>query len=157
MFACWVLTGILGAIVLLYTFLEVHYFLRIFVTVFFARFCKKRVHILDETSVYGKQFCPSFFTSPLYLFDKKSTGFFLNHFFYPPLPLAPVKYFSMTSQIANPYNSRTHISVERRPWPMCLFTTVSSVVECTWPFEYRSSLGQTNNDKACEPEEKYSQ
>ncbi|XP_043286295.1 protein THEM6 [Venturia canescens] len=53
MFACWVLTGFLGAIVLLYALIEVHYFLRIFVTVFFARFCKKRVHILDETSVYG--------------------------------------------------------------------------------------------------------
>ncbi|XP_066599750.1 protein THEM6-like [Prorops nasuta] len=53
MMACWVLSGILGAFVLLYVLVEVHYFLRMFITVFFARFCKKKVHILDETSVYG--------------------------------------------------------------------------------------------------------
>ncbi|XP_015593239.1 protein THEM6 [Cephus cinctus] len=53
MLACWVLAGVLGAIVLLHTLLEVHYFLRMFFTLFLARFCKKRVHILDETSVYG--------------------------------------------------------------------------------------------------------
>lgn len=53
MFTCWVLTGVFGAIVLLYGLLEVHYFLRMCFTVFFARFCKKRAHILDETSVHG--------------------------------------------------------------------------------------------------------
>ncbi|XP_012288144.1 protein THEM6 [Orussus abietinus] len=53
MLTCWVLVGILGALVFLYTTVEVHYFLRMFLAVFLARFCKKRVHILDETSVYG--------------------------------------------------------------------------------------------------------
>ncbi|XP_012346444.1 protein THEM6 [Apis florea] len=53
MIACWVLTGVFGAIVLLYGVIEVHYFLRMFFIVFFARFCKKRVRILDETTVYG--------------------------------------------------------------------------------------------------------
>ncbi|XP_014229633.1 protein THEM6 [Trichogramma pretiosum] len=50
---CWILVGALGALVLLYALFEVHYFLRMLITVFLARFCRKRVHILDETSVYG--------------------------------------------------------------------------------------------------------
>lgn len=54
MIACWVLVGALGAMVLLHALFEVHYFLRMFITVFLARFCRKRVHILDETSVYGE-------------------------------------------------------------------------------------------------------
>ncbi|XP_014205336.1 protein THEM6 [Copidosoma floridanum] len=53
MITCWVLVAVLGALVLLHALFEVHYFLRMFTTVFFARFCRKRVHILDETSVYG--------------------------------------------------------------------------------------------------------
>ncbi|XP_008203825.1 protein THEM6 isoform X2 [Nasonia vitripennis] len=53
MITCWVLVGALGAMVLLHTLFEVHYFLRMIITVFLARFCRKRVHILDETSVYG--------------------------------------------------------------------------------------------------------
>lgn len=53
MLTCWVLAGVLGAIVLLHLLVEVHYFLRIFLTVFLARFCKKKIHILDESSVYG--------------------------------------------------------------------------------------------------------
>ncbi|XP_033211569.1 protein THEM6 [Belonocnema kinseyi] len=53
MLACWVLVGVLGAVVLLYILVELHYFLRMLITVFFARFCRKRVHILDETSIYG--------------------------------------------------------------------------------------------------------
>lgn len=53
MITCWVLTGVLGAIVLLYGLIEIHYFLRMFFTVFYARFFRKKVHILDETSVYG--------------------------------------------------------------------------------------------------------
>ncbi|XP_011493979.1 PREDICTED: protein THEM6 [Ceratosolen solmsi marchali] len=53
MITCWVLVGVLGVLVLLHALFEVHYFLRMFMTVFLARFCRKRVHILDETSVYG--------------------------------------------------------------------------------------------------------
>lgn len=53
MITCWVLAGVFGAIVLLYNLVEVHYFLRMCLTVFLARFCKKKVHILDETTVYG--------------------------------------------------------------------------------------------------------
>ncbi|XP_015521406.1 protein THEM6 [Neodiprion pinetum] len=53
MIACCVLAGVLGVVVLFYVFLEVHYFLRMCLTVLLARFCKKQVHILDETSVYG--------------------------------------------------------------------------------------------------------
>ncbi|XP_058804408.1 protein THEM6 [Phymastichus coffea] len=53
MIACWVLVGVLGALVLLHTLFEVHYFIRMFATVFFARFCRKRVHILEETSIYA--------------------------------------------------------------------------------------------------------
>lgn len=54
MIACWVLVGVFGTVVLLYALIEVHYFLRMFLTVLLARFCKKPVHILDETTVYGK-------------------------------------------------------------------------------------------------------
>ncbi|CAD6239944.1 GSCOCG00002431001-RA-CDS [Cotesia congregata] len=53
MIACWVLAGVFGTGVLLYALIEVHYFLRMFLTVLLARFCKKPVHILDETTVYG--------------------------------------------------------------------------------------------------------
>ncbi|XP_076276436.1 protein THEM6 isoform X1 [Lasioglossum baleicum] len=53
MITCWVLTGVFLAIVAIYGLIEIHYFLRMFFTVFFARFCKKRVNILDETTVYG--------------------------------------------------------------------------------------------------------
>ncbi|XP_057334821.1 protein THEM6 [Microplitis mediator] len=53
MLACWVLVGVFGTIVLLYALIEVHYFLRMFLTVLLARFCKKPVHILDETTIYG--------------------------------------------------------------------------------------------------------
>lgn len=53
MMTCWVLVGVFVTIVLIYSFIEFHYFLRMFLTVFLARFCKKRVHILDETVIYG--------------------------------------------------------------------------------------------------------
>lgn len=50
---CWALAGALIAVVTLYGLIELHYFLRMFLTVFLARFCKKRVSILDETVIYG--------------------------------------------------------------------------------------------------------
>ncbi|KAL6441585.1 hypothetical protein ACFW04_003611 [Cataglyphis niger] len=53
MMTCWVLVGVFAAIVLIYGLFELHYFLRIFLTIFLARYCKKKVHILDETVVYG--------------------------------------------------------------------------------------------------------
>ncbi|XP_034947177.1 protein THEM6 [Chelonus insularis] len=53
MLACWLLVGAFGIIVILYSLLEVHYFLRMSLTVLLARFCKKPVHILDETTVYS--------------------------------------------------------------------------------------------------------
>lgn len=56
MLACWVLVGVFGTIVLLYALIEVHYFLRMFLTVLLARFCKKPVHILDETTIYGENY-----------------------------------------------------------------------------------------------------
>jgi len=51
---CWILAGALVAIVSLYGLIELHYFMRMFLTVFLARFCKKKVSILDETVVYGE-------------------------------------------------------------------------------------------------------
>ncbi|KAF7988355.1 hypothetical protein HCN44_000928 [Aphidius gifuensis] len=53
MFTCWVLAGALGAVLFLYSLIDVHYFLRMFFTVIFAKFCKKPAHILDETTIYG--------------------------------------------------------------------------------------------------------
>lgn len=54
MITCWILVGALGALALLHVLFEAHYFLRMFVTVFLARFCRGRVHVLEETSVYGE-------------------------------------------------------------------------------------------------------
>lgn len=54
MFTCWVLAGALGAVLFLYSLIDVHYFLRMFFTVIFAKFCKKPAHILDETEIYGE-------------------------------------------------------------------------------------------------------
>ncbi|XP_020300740.1 protein THEM6-like [Pseudomyrmex gracilis] len=53
MMTCWVLVGVLGVIVFLYGLIEFHYFVRMLFTIIYARFCKKRVNILDETVVYG--------------------------------------------------------------------------------------------------------
>ncbi|XP_032673379.1 protein THEM6 isoform X2 [Odontomachus brunneus] len=50
---CWVIVGVLATVVLLYGLVELHYFLRMFLTVFLARYCKKRVNILDETVIYA--------------------------------------------------------------------------------------------------------
>ncbi|RZF36117.1 hypothetical protein LSTR_LSTR016726, partial [Laodelphax striatellus] len=49
--ACYVVAGVLAVLVALYWILEVHYFLRMALSVFLARFIKKRVHILDTTEV----------------------------------------------------------------------------------------------------------
>jgi hypothetical protein len=51
---CWILAGALVAVVSLYGLIELHYFMRMFLTVFLARFCKKKVSIFDETVVYGE-------------------------------------------------------------------------------------------------------
>ncbi|XP_011315264.1 protein THEM6 [Fopius arisanus] len=53
MLTCWLPACALGAVVILYVLVEVHYFLRMFLTVLLARFCKKPAHILDETAIYG--------------------------------------------------------------------------------------------------------
>lgn len=44
----------LGAVVVLHWLLEVHYFLRMMLTVVHARFFKTNVGILDDTSVHGE-------------------------------------------------------------------------------------------------------
>lgn len=50
---CYIVGGILGAIVLLYGLLEIHYFLRMCLCVLMARFVKKKSNILETTSVTG--------------------------------------------------------------------------------------------------------
>ncbi|XP_017775872.1 PREDICTED: protein THEM6-like [Nicrophorus vespilloides] len=50
---CYAVAVIFILIVVLYASLELHYFLRMTLSVILARFCKKRAHILQETSVNG--------------------------------------------------------------------------------------------------------
>lgn len=59
MMICWILVGVLVVLVLIYGFIEIHYFLRISLTIFLARYCKKKVHVLDETAIYGEFFFSS--------------------------------------------------------------------------------------------------
>lgn len=54
MFTCWALAAALGAVLFIYTLIDVHYFLRMFFTVIIAKFIKKPAHILDETEIYGE-------------------------------------------------------------------------------------------------------
>ncbi|XP_025830851.1 protein THEM6-like isoform X2 [Agrilus planipennis] len=53
MTVCYIVGAFLVAVVVLYGLLELHYFLRTFLSVLLARFCKKKVHILQETVVKG--------------------------------------------------------------------------------------------------------
>ncbi|XP_012537225.1 protein THEM6 [Monomorium pharaonis] len=55
MMVCWILVGVFGAIVLIYSLVEFNYFLHTFLVLAFARYCRKKVNILDETVIYG--FC----------------------------------------------------------------------------------------------------
>jgi len=50
---CYVLSGVLAGIVVLYWSFEVHYFMRMGLCVLVARLFKKKVHILDPTAVTG--------------------------------------------------------------------------------------------------------
>lgn len=60
MFWCYILASILGAIVVLYALIEIHYFLRIFLCGFLARYIKTKSHILDTTTVTGIIYLLSF-------------------------------------------------------------------------------------------------
>jgi hypothetical protein len=51
---CWSVAGVLAVIVVLYFLFELHYFLRTALSVVLARICKRKVHILDTTTVHGK-------------------------------------------------------------------------------------------------------
>lgn len=53
MVICYVICSILLFVIVLYMCLEFHYFIRVTLCVLLARFCKKRIHILQETSVKG--------------------------------------------------------------------------------------------------------
>ncbi|XP_026461545.1 protein THEM6 [Ctenocephalides felis] len=50
---CIVLVSVFGGILLMYVLLELHYFLRMFLCVVYARYCRKKCHILDTTTVTG--------------------------------------------------------------------------------------------------------
>jgi hypothetical protein len=54
MLVCYIVGGVLLSLVALYLFLELHYFLRMCLSVIIARFFKKRVKILDDTYIHGK-------------------------------------------------------------------------------------------------------
>ncbi|XP_063232006.1 protein THEM6 [Bacillus rossius redtenbacheri] len=51
--ACYVLGAALAAVLLVYMLLEIHYFIRMGVCVFIARFFKKRITVLDSADVKG--------------------------------------------------------------------------------------------------------
>ncbi|XP_067002146.1 protein THEM6 isoform X1 [Anabrus simplex] len=50
---CYVLGGLLLTLLTLYITLELHYFLRMCLCVLLARFCKRKINILDDTFVHG--------------------------------------------------------------------------------------------------------
>lgn len=52
MIICYIIIGIFVLHLLLYSCLEIHYFLRIILSATVAKF-KNKVHILDETSIRG--------------------------------------------------------------------------------------------------------
>jgi hypothetical protein len=54
MLVCYIVGGVLLSLVTLHLFLELHYFLRMSVSVIIARFFKKRVKILDDTYIHGE-------------------------------------------------------------------------------------------------------
>lgn len=56
MVLCYLLSGVLALVVVLYWSLEVHYFLRMGLCVLHARLFKKKLHILDSTSVTGEHY-----------------------------------------------------------------------------------------------------
>lgn len=58
MLVCYIVGGVLVCLVALYLFLELHYFLRMCLSVIAARFFKTRIKILDDTYVYGKSILP---------------------------------------------------------------------------------------------------
>lgn len=60
MLVCYIVGGILVCVVTLHLFLEIHYFLRMCLSVIIARFFKTKIKILDDTYVYGKLICLGF-------------------------------------------------------------------------------------------------
>lgn len=56
MLVCYILAGSLALLVLLYICFELNYFLRLILCVLAARLFKKRVHILQETTVTGDDY-----------------------------------------------------------------------------------------------------
>ncbi len=54
MVVCYILCGIAVGVLVLYSSLDLNYFVRIILTVFLARFTKKKVHILDTTCLGGE-------------------------------------------------------------------------------------------------------
>jgi len=56
MLVCYIVGGILVSLVTLHLFLEIHYFLRMCLSVIIARFFKTKVKILDDTYIHGKLF-----------------------------------------------------------------------------------------------------
>jgi hypothetical protein len=58
MLVCYVVGGVLLSLVALYLFLELHYFLRMCLSVVIARFFKTRIKILDDTYIHGKLILP---------------------------------------------------------------------------------------------------
>ncbi|XP_044254068.1 protein THEM6-like [Tribolium madens] len=53
MMLCYILFGVLILILFLYSFLEIHYFLRASLCVLLAKMSRKKVHLLSETVING--------------------------------------------------------------------------------------------------------
>lgn len=53
---CYLVTSVLAFVLLLYSCLELHYFLRLLLAIVLAKFCKKKTHILDEVNVKGEYY-----------------------------------------------------------------------------------------------------
>lgn len=56
MLLCYIIFGCLIFVLFIYSFFEVHYFLRASLCVFLARISRKKTHLLSETMIQGKHY-----------------------------------------------------------------------------------------------------
>jgi len=77
-FYYWLIIGVLLLILLLYATVELHYFLRTILCLAVAKLFKKRVHILDTTSVTGAFIFRTLFSGPLKLQNMQSNNKYLS-------------------------------------------------------------------------------
>ncbi|KYN10022.1 hypothetical protein ALC57_17856 [Trachymyrmex cornetzi] len=137
MMTCWVLVGVFVTIVLIYGLIEFHYFLRMFLTVFLARYCKKRVHILDETVIYVHNYLTIFFPGICTTNDVDALLYHMNNARYlRELDFARVDFYERTdlyrevcSQGSGVVQGAATIRYRRFIKPLTIFKITSKVIQ----------------------------